>query len=352
MALTMLRLAAALATLLLATPLAATPAPIKLIGLSDAFDPALLDAFTRDTGIPVLVDGVATPGDVEAALRPGAPPHDLALLPADGLGTRLKAELLQPLPALAEAAAIEPRLTASLPEAATGRAVPFDWYPDGFVIATGKLKDAGLPADSAAGWDLFAKPELLRTAEACGLGIPDRPQDLFALALGAAGVNPGRLLSVLDRRRALATLATLRLQARQGSDAELADGLAQGEFCVALLPAPAAALAIDRAKAADPALALSFVLPAGGGPLVMDVLAIPARAANRDGALKLLRYLLRPEVAAANAQATHVAPATGNLAVPEAFAGEAILARLTLPGVGDPTLERLIEAEWRRGTGR
>ncbi|MBE7220755.1 MAG: extracellular solute-binding protein, partial [Caulobacteraceae bacterium] len=142
------------------------------------------------------------------------------------------------------------------------------------------------------------------------------------------------------------------LQARQGSDAELADGLAQGEFCVALLPAPDAALAIDRAKAADPALAIDFVLPAGGGPLFMDVLAIPARAANRDGALKLMRYLLRPDVSAANAQATHVAPAVGTLAVPEAFAGQAILARLTLPGTGDPALERLVEAEWRRGASR
>ncbi|MBE7219331.1 MAG: hypothetical protein INR64_12730, partial [Caulobacteraceae bacterium] len=92
-----IRIAAAIAALLSGAA-AAAPAPVKLIGLSDAFDPAVLDAFTRETGIPVLVDGVAAPGDVEAALRPGAPPHDLALLPADGLGGRVKAELLQPLP--------------------------------------------------------------------------------------------------------------------------------------------------------------------------------------------------------------------------------------------------------------
>ena len=171
-----IRIAAGVAALLAAGAVAAAPAhlPVKLIGLSDAFDPAVLDAFTRETGIQVLVDGMAAPGDVEAALRPGAPPHDLALLPADGLGSRLKAELLQPLPALPEAAAVEPRLTESLPGAAAGRAVPFDWSPDGFVVASNKLKDAELPADPAAGWDLFAKPELLRTAEACGLGVPDR----------------------------------------------------------------------------------------------------------------------------------------------------------------------------------
>ena len=346
-------LAALLASLAAAGPLGAAPAksPVKVLGLSDAFDPASLDAFTRDTGISVLVDGAATAGDVEAALRQGRGNHDLVLLPADGLGTRVKADLLQPLPSLPEAAAVEPRLTASLPGVAVGRAVPFDWYPLGFVVAPAKLKDAALPADPAAGWDLFGKPDLLRQAEACGLGVPDRPQDLFALALGSAGA-PSRALNALDRRRAFATLTQLRLQARKASDAELADGLAQGEFCVALLPAPTALLAIERARAADPTAALDFVLPAGTGPLFMDVLAIPAGAANRDGALMLLRTLLRPEIAAANARAGHVAPAVSAAAVPDAFADQALLDRLVLPAPGDPALERAVETEWRRGTAR
>lgn len=335
------------AAVALAAPAAARDA-VRILALSDAFDPAVLDDVSRVVKADILVERYATTAEVEAALRAPGAAADLVLLPAEAVGTRVRADLLRPLDpdTLPEAAAVLPPLAAAIGPAAARVAVPFDWYPLGFAVNLGKLKEPGLPAEPAAGWDVLGRPDLLRRVLACGFGWPDDARDALAMA---AAVTAGGTLDAAGRRQTLALLSQLRTEARKGGTAERADGLMGGDLCAAVLPAPDALAAAERARSAG--VDLAFVPPVGGGPLVVDVLALPTAGHNAAGALATLRALLRPETVAANARATHVAPAVGSDMADPAF-DPVLLGRLRVPPAPDAALARLAVAAWERGQTR
>ncbi|MCW6511064.1 PotD/PotF family extracellular solute-binding protein [Lichenifustis flavocetrariae] len=326
---------------------------VRVLSISDALDPASLDTFGRETGIGVLVDSFVASDAIERMMRAAAPPYDLVLIPASALGPLLKAGLLARLDAAAvpDAVPIEPRLVEALAAlSGTGFAVPFDWYATVLALNAARLKAANVTLDAGTGWDVLTKPDVLRAVAACGFGVPDQPRTLYALTL-AITVPPDRAPTVLDRRRALSVLAQLKLAAKSGTEAELADSAAQGDLCAAILPGPAAVLASERAKVAESGVDLMVLTPQTGSLLWMDVLAVPAASVNRDAGLALLRFLLRPETAAIMARAGHVAPATRNPPAPGIgnTADAAMLRSLVIPQPLDPALARVIETQWQHG---
>jgi spermidine/putrescine-binding protein len=322
---------------------------LRMLALSDALAPAVLDAVGHELGAEIVVDGLATSREVEAALRSSPAAYDVVVLPADAIGSRIRPDLLSPLDptAVPEAAAVQPSLMAAL-GAAARVALPFDWSPTGFLVDTAKLKDAGPSPDRSVGWDVLGRPDMLRRALACGFGWPTDARDAFAIVAGASASGAA---DVLDRRRSLALLAQLRAEARKGSAAERAAGVAGGDLCAATLPAPDALLAIARARAGGGGSDLAFVLPASEGVLAIDIVAVPAASRDHAGALALLRALLRPEAVVTNARATHVAPAVGTNPDDPAF-DPAGLARLRSPPPLDAALVRSVTAAWDRGASR
>lgn len=338
---------ASAALLTSAAQAAAARDAVRVLALRDALDPVVLDGASRTLKADILVDGFASTGEVEAALRATGAAYDLVLLPADAIGSRIRPDLLAPLDpsAVPEAAGVQPQLTAAIGSAARV-AVPFDWYPTGFAVNAAKLKDAGLPDEPTVGWDVLGRPDLLRRALACGFGWPAGAQEVYAVVTSAleGGVPDA------GHRRALTLMSQVRTEARKGSAAELADGVASGDLCAAVLPAPDALLAGERAQLAGNGVGLGFLLPAGGGLLTIDVLAVPSAAHNRAGGLALLRALLRPETTAANARATHVAPSVGSSGAEAPF-DPALLPRLRQVPPPDAGLARAVTAAWERGPG-
>jgi putrescine transport system substrate-binding protein len=337
------------------------PGTVVVLTWSDALDPNLIRDFRRQTGLRVLVDAYAAPDDVPRALRAAKPAYDLALFPLDLLRSTVKAGVLAQIDPVKVPAGsgLNPDLVRQVASQDPGgpHALPFDWYPTGIAFNAARLKAQHVVVDPANGWDPLFKPELLRSAAACGVGVPERPGELYATALTAFGRDP-LTPNALDGRRALAGLAQLRLNTKKQSNADLVEGLAGGTLCLAMVPAPDVAQAVERARGAGNGVKLSFALPAQGGPLSVDVLAVPNNAPNVDGALKLIAFLLRPENAVRAARFVHAAsalanpPSTDSNAEPALFDDYSVLSKLFLVPDYDASLKRAIDAEWARGKAR
>jgi spermidine/putrescine-binding protein len=84
-------------------------------------------------------------------------------------------------------------------------------------------------------------------------------------------------------------------------EAALAEALAGGDACIALMPSRSATHAARLAKASGTEVEISFVVPREGAPLWFDALVIPKNAANAAAARAFIAYLLKPDIAGANA---------------------------------------------------
>ncbi|BGI50942.1 MAG: spermidine/putrescine ABC transporter substrate-binding protein PotD [Arsenophonus endosymbiont of Ceratovacuna japonica] len=89
---------------------------------------------------------------------------------------------------------------------------------------------------------------------------------------------------------------------------------------------------------------IQFIWPKEGGIFWMDSLAIPTNAQNIDGALKLINFLLRPDIAAKVAQ--QIGYPTPNLAAKQLLPIEMISNKILYPNK-----ETLKKGEWQNDVG-
>jgi putrescine transport system substrate-binding protein len=99
--------------------------------------------------------------------------------------------------------------------------------------------------------------------------------------------------------------------------------------------------AMERATQSGQSMTVRFVLPREGGPMSIDVFAIPKDAPHLNDAYALLDFLLRPDIAARNARATGVSSG-------EDGGADDDFKRLSPVAALEPALAALVETEWTR----
>ena len=203
-----------------------------------------------------------------------------------------------------------------------------EWGIPYMLTATGILYNRRLEP-APAGWaDLWS--ERLRGR----ITMLDDPVDVFAACLKklgrpASSEEPAALRAA--QREAIAQKHLLRAYI----NAEVRDQLVAGDVLAAQMWSPTAQQALDAS--AD----LAFVYPQEGFPLFADCAVVLRESRRVELAHRFLEYLLRPEVAAANA---HIArAATPNLAAQDHLA-PAMRANRTLY----PPAEVMARGEWFR----
>lgn len=332
---------------------------VNLYSWSDYFDPKVLEDFTAETGIKVVYDAYASAQALETRLLAGKTDYDVVVMPGALLQRQIKAGLLQRLDKskLPNSLKLWPEVMARLAVYDPGNqyALPYMWFTTGIAYdvekAKARLGDA--PLDS---WDVLFKPELLKKFADCGIYVLDSPENLFPAALRYQRLNPDTK-SQTDLRRAADLLSGMRRYVKKFHSSEYVDALADGDICLAVGWTGDSLQARSRAREADNGIEIDYVIPKEGTLMSLDNLAILKDAPHVDEAYAFIDFLLRPQIAARNTNATKFA--NGILASKSSiskdilndaaiYPADAVMNRLFAAPNADPATQKFIDREWTR----
>jgi putrescine transport system substrate-binding protein len=124
---------------------------------------------------------------------------------------------------------------------------------------------------------------------------------VFPAALRYLGLDPDSK-SIEDLNKATEMLMRIRPYVRKWHSSEYINDLANGDACVVFGYSgdikQAAARAVEAKRAG---VRVEYAIPQEGSLFTHDVWAIPADARNVDAAHRFIDFMLRPEIAAMNA---------------------------------------------------
>lgn len=338
---------------------------VNVYNWSDYVDPAVLEAFTTETGIRVVYDTYDTNEILETKLLAGRSGYDVVVPSGPFLQRLIRAGVFARLDR-----ARLPNIVNVWPEIA-GRLAAFDpgnlhaidymWGTTGIGVNVAKVRERlgrDVPLDS---WDLLLKPALSGKLRDCGIHVLDAPEDIFPGVLKALGLDPDSK-DPEDLRKAADALVAVRGNVRKFHSSEYVNALANGDICMAVGYSGDVIQARRRAAEARNGQEIAYVIPREGALMWFDSLAIPADAPHMAEAYAFLDYMLRPDAAAANTNA--ISYASGNLPAkrlvkpeigsdPSIYPDAATFGRLFTNTAYDERAQRLVTRLWTRvRTGR
>lgn len=358
--------AATTCALALAAPLGASAQQeLKIFNWSDYVDPAVLDAFTKETGIKVVYDTFDQMEAVETKLMAGKTGYDLVVVTASFLPRHIPLKLYTELDKakLANLQHMWPEITNRLAKYDTGNkyAVNYMWGTTGIGYNVKKVKER-LGADAAIdSWSIVFDPEKLKKLASCGVHVLDATEEMFPAALRYLGLDPDSKKEA-DLKKAGDLLAKIKPSIQKFHSSEYINALANGDICLAVGYSGDILQARKRAKEAKNGVEVAYSIPKEGALMWFDSFVIPQDSANKDAAYKFIDFVNRPELAAKNSN--FIQYASGNLAAqkhldaevsndPGIYPPAAVLARLYTITPYDEKTQRAVNRLWTRvKTGR
>lgn len=288
------------APLLALSAAAAQAQSLNVANWNDYIDPAVLDAFTRETGIEVNYQTYDDDHELYSLLERGEA-LDVVVPSTDNFGKLIEEGLLRPYAAasLPGFDAMEPLIMARLAghDPAREYGVPYLWGSIGLAVNV-PLAEAALGGPVPNTWGLVFDKDMLAKLSSCGVTLLDSANDVTSLLVNYQGRNLGRVGEAYASR-ALGQLSQLRPYYRYIDSSRYIDDLGSGKTCVSM------AWAGDALAAEAKGLPVKFMVPEEGSLVFVDILAIPAAAKNPEAARAFIGYMLRPEVSAQIAKATY-----------------------------------------------
>ncbi len=353
---------------LVAATMAITPAAgqqgnervVNVYNWTDYIAPAVIDDFTKETGIKVRYDTFDSNDTLETKLLAGKSGYDVVVPSAYFLERQIKAGVFQKLDKakLPNLANLWPEITQRLAKYDPDNqyAVNYMWGTTGIGYNVAKAR-AALGADGKLdSWDIVFKPENLSKLKDCGVHMLNSSDDILAAALHYLGLDPNTTKEA-DLQKAADLMVTIRPYVRKFHSSEYVNALASGEICLVVGFSGDIKQSQKRAAEAKNGVDIAYVIPKEGAQLWFDNLAIPRDARNVDGAHAFINYLQKPEVAAKNSN--FISYANGNLAS-QKFIDKAILDdrsiypdaammnRLYTINAHDQRTQRLMNRLWTR----
>jgi putrescine transport system substrate-binding protein len=274
---------------------------INVYNWTDYIDPAVVERFTRETGIKVRYDTYDSLETLEAKLLAGDSGYDVVVPTSEPTFSRLiRAGALQPLdrgqvPNLAnEDPALLHRVESSDPGNKYGAIYLWGTIGLGEVGAQIAPLDASAPLDS---WSLLFDPANAKRLAPCGITMMDSAIDVIPTVLKYDGHDPDST-SPADLADVERTLMAIRPYIRTFSSGGAIEALAANETCLAFIYSGDAIQASGRAKEARKQ-PVTYVAPREFAQLWFDMLAIPKDAPHAADAERFINFLLQPDVMAA-----------------------------------------------------
>jgi len=349
--------------LVLATSSFAQDRVVNVYNWSDYIDPKVLEDFTKETGIAVVYDTFDSNEVLETRLLAGKTGYDVVVPSGPFLQRQIAAGLYRKLDKtkLPNIRNLWPEVMARLAAYDPGNqyAVNYMWFTTGIAYNADKAKErlGEPPFDGAPNsWDIVFRPELLKRFADCGVYVLDSPEDLFSTGLQYLRLNPDSR-NQNDLKRAADLLSLIRRSVTKFHSSEYINALASGDICLAVGWSGDSFQARNRAREAQSDVDVGYVIPKEGALMSLDNLAILKDAPHVEEAYAFIDFLLRPEIAARNTNATNFA--NGVLASKPFIAKDildnkaiypdaAVMARLFTVKSYDQATQKFITREWTR----
>lgn len=251
---------------------------------SEYVPPGLMDDFTKETGIKVInssFESIDTMYTKLKTYKDGA--YDL-VVPSAYFVARMRDEgMIQKIDTskLKNFKNIDPSLQSKDFDPTNEWSIPYTWGATGIAVNTDVI-DPKTVTSWANLWDERFRDRIL---------ILDDAREVFPIALAKLGysintTDPKQIQEAYEEMRKLMLNVVVF-----NSDAP-ANPYIEGDIDIGMLWNGSSYMARQEG------VHLQYIWPKEGAVLWMDSMAIPSNAKNVEGALKLIDYLLRPEVAA------------------------------------------------------
>lgn len=281
----------------------ATERVVNVYNWADYAAPAVLEDFTATTGIRVNYDTFDSQELLETKLLAGRSGYDVVVVSAHFLERLIPAGALQPLDRrkLPGFGNLDPGLMAILARLDPGNthAAGYTWGTVGIGYDARRLHELA-PDAGTDSWRLAYDPDVMRRLAGCGVSIVDSPSDVIGSVLVSLGFDPNRptadQLAAAERR-----LLAIRPYVRKIDSQNQINDLAGGSVCLLVTWSTNVHLARRRAQEAGVEADFRYFVPQEGSTAWFDSLAIPADAPHPDAAHAFIEFMLRPDVAARNA---------------------------------------------------
>ncbi|HXZ08222.1 MAG TPA: polyamine ABC transporter substrate-binding protein [Paraburkholderia sp.] len=287
---------------------------VNVYNWSDYIDPAVLEDFTKATGIKVKYDTFDSNDMLETKLLAGRTGYDLVVPTAYFLAREIQAGVFQKLDKskLTNLGNAWDEIMTRLAVYDPGNqyAVNYMWGTTGIGYNVKKAREV-LGDAKIDTLDVVFKPDVIAKFKDCGVHILDAPDDVFAAVFAYLGIDPNTK-EPADFEKAADLLTQVRPFVRKFHSSEYLNALASGEICLAFGYSGDVKQAQKRAAEARNGVEIAYAIPKEGAQLWFDNLSIPKDAKNVDEAHALIDYLLRPDVAARNTN--FISYANGNAA--------------------------------------
>ncbi len=333
---------------------------VNVYNWSDYVDPAVLEDFTKATGIKVKYDTFDSNDILETKLLTGKSGYDVVVPTAYFLERQIKAGVFQKLDKakLPNLANVWPEIAGRLAAYDPGNqyAVNYMWGTTGIGYNVKKAQAALGSAAPIDSWDIVFKPENLAKFKSCGVMMLDSSDDILPAALRYLNLDPNSTAPA-DLEKAADLVAKVRPSVRKFHSSEYLNALATGEVCLVVGWSGDIKQAQRRAAEGKAGIEIGYAIPKEGAQMWFDNLAIPKDARNVAEAHEFINYLLKPEVAAKNSN--FIAYANGNLASqtfidkavlgdPTVYLDAATLKNLYTISAHDPKTQRLMNRLWTK----
>jgi putrescine transport system substrate-binding protein len=337
---------------LLFTPVAdAADKEVRVFNWSDYIDPAILEDFTKETGIKVVYDVFDSNEVLETKLLAGKTGYDIVVPTGSFLERQIKAGVFQKL----DKSKI-PNFKNTWPEVmkrvelydpGNQYAMNWMWGTTGIGYNEAKIKErmADAPVDSL---DIIFKPEIAAKFKDCGIYMLDAPEDVLPPAMNYLGLDPNST-NPEDIKKAEELVAKIRPFVKKFHSSEYINALANGDICMALGWSGDILQAASRAEEAKNGAVIKYTIAKEGTQMWFDMMAIPADAKNVENAHVLLDYLNRPEVMAK--ASNFISYANGNLASQQ-FIDKGILENPAVFPNGETLNKLFVKKAWDAKTQR
>lgn len=338
---------------------AAKEQTLKIYNWSDYIDPALLEQFTKETGIKVVYDTFDSNEVLETKVLQGATGYDIVAPSNHNLPRFIAAGAIQPLDMakLPGFSNLSPELMGHLADFDPGAKYAMPYMQGTIGVGYNKAALAKrLPGVALDSWDVVFKPDNLAKLKDCGVYFLDASEDMYAVALNYIGKDPNSR-NPADYAAATDMLLKARPYVKKFHSSEYIDALANGDICVAIGYSGDVLQAAARAAEAKNGVDIGYVIPKEGSQIWFDVFVLPADAPNPDAAHRFMAFMLRPEIIARASNYTQYANANAAATPmvdeairndPNVYPTAEVARRLFVTTTKDQGLLRDVNRQWTR----